>query len=175
MKRPHRAYIGLGSNLHQPELQLQRALRELARAPQTELVAHSRLYRTAPLGCSEPQPDYLNAVAEILTSLAPEELLGKLQDIEARHGRRPAHRNAPRVLDLDLLLYDQRRIATARLQVPHPRMTQRAFVLAPLLELCPDIVLPTGESAAACLAGLNDQRIERLGYAGDSLPQREVA
>ena len=175
MKRPHRAFVGLGSNLHQPPRQLDRALEELARIPLTRVAAVSHYYRTAPLGCPEPQPDYLNAAAELETALEPEALLAELQAIEARHGRRPAYRNAPRVLDLDLLLFDQRQICLPGLQVPHPRIAERAFVLVPLLELCPGLVLPSGIDASQSLAKLGKQRIERLRAGGALEPEGKVA
>lgn len=162
MIRPHRVYIGLGSNLRQPAQQLRRALEELGRLPRSRLGKVSSFYRSAPIDCPEPQPDYLNAVVELETALEPEALLAELQAIEARHGRQPAPRNAPRVLDLDLLLFDQRELSTPRLRVPHPRMAARAFVLAPLMEITPDLILPGGISVAAALAGLRHQRVERL-------------
>jgi len=175
MKRPHQVFVGLGSNLHQPARQIDNALDELARVPLTRLAAVSHYYRSAPLGCPEPQPDYINAVAELETALEPEAMLAELQGIEARRGRRPAYRNAPRVLDLDLLLFDQRQLALPQLQVPHPRITERAFVLLPLLELRPGLRLPNGMAAQACLAALGDQRIERLEPRRGNLLQDKVA
>lgn len=175
MRRPHRAFIGLGSNLHQPVRQVDRAVAELARVALTRLIAVSHYYRTAPLGCPEPQPDYINAVAKLETALEPEQLLIELQGIEARHGRRPAYRNAPRVLDLDLLLFDQRQLCLPQLQVPHPRIAERAFVLAPLLELCPGLVLPGGIDASASLEKIDSQRIERLPTGRTIEPLNQVA
>lgn len=174
MKRPHRAYVGLGSNLQQPVHQLRRALEAMTRLPESHMLRVSSFYRTAPIGCPEPQPDYLNAVAELETALSPESLLAELQDIEERQGRRPAHRNAPRVLDLDLLLFDQRVLHTPLLRLPHPRIAERAFVLAPLLEIAPGLLLPDGQVAADCLARLGHQRIDRLPAAGDR-PAAKVA
>lgn len=174
MKRPHRAFIGLGSNLQQPEHQLHGAVDALARLPLSRLAAVSSFYRSAPVDCPEPQPDYLNAVVLLETALEPEPLLLELQAIEARHGRRPGHRNAPRVLDLDLLLFDQRELCTPRLRLPHPRIAERAFVLAPLLEIAPGLQLPGGVDPIAALARLGHQRIERLPAAQET-PVAKVA
>jgi 2-amino-4-hydroxy-6-hydroxymethyldihydropteridine diphosphokinase len=175
VKRPHRVFIGLGSNLHQPARQLRRALDELSGVTRTRLVAASGFYRSAPLGCPEPQPDYVNAVAELETALPPEALLHELRAIETRHGRRPGYRNAPRVLDLDVLLFDQKQVSNAILTLPHPRMCERAFVLAPLVELHPELVLPDGRKAADCLAALGAQRIDRLTPQAAEAPEYKVA
>lgn len=136
------AYIGLGSNLDAPGEQVERALRELNALPQTRLVARSRLYRTAPWGGIE-QPDFINAVAQLETGLDAQVLMRALLTIEHRAGRRrDGERNGPRVLDLDLLLYGDRRIVEAGLEVPHPRLHERAFVLVPLAEIAPDLAVP---------------------------------
>ena len=147
------AYVGVGSNLEDPRTQVMTALDELDRLPDTRLVKKSSLYRSAPLGHAE-QPDFVNAVAQIETRLPADRLLAELQALEARHGRARSFANAPRTLDLDLLLFGNARIDTAVLQVPHPRMHERAFVLKPLLEISPQLPF----SLDAC-AG---QRIERL-------------
>ena len=136
------AYIGLGSNLDAPDTQVERALRELDALPKTRLVARSRLYRTAPWG-GIAQPDFINAVACLETLLEAGELMRSLLEIEHRAGRRRVgERNGPRVLDLDLLLYADTSIASADLQLPHPRLHERAFVLVPLAEIAPDLVVP---------------------------------
>ena len=136
------AYIGLGSNLDAPDEQVERALRELQALPRTRLVARSRLYRTAPWG-GIAQPDFINAVAQLETGLDAHGLMRALLAIEHRAGRRrDGERNGPRVLDLDLLLYGDRHIADTELQVPHPRLHERAFVLVPLAELAPDLDVP---------------------------------
>lgn len=136
------AYIGLGSNLDMPALRVEAALRSLARLPQSRLVTHSGLYRTAPWG-SVAQPDFINAVAQLDTALAPTELMQALLDIERAAGRvRGAERYGPRVLDLDLLVYGDQRIETPELAVPHPRLAERAFVLLPLLEIAPNLQIP---------------------------------
>lgn len=130
------AYIGLGSNLEGPREQVERALRELAALRESRLVRHSSLHRTAPLGPSG-QPDYINAVAALETSLPPLELLDELQRIEVLHGRVRGERWGARTLDLDLLLYGEERIDLPRLKVPHPEMANRTFVLLPLAEIVP--------------------------------------
>ncbi|HWA39770.1 MAG TPA: 2-amino-4-hydroxy-6-hydroxymethyldihydropteridine diphosphokinase [Burkholderiales bacterium] len=135
------AYVGLGSNLEDPARQVQTALQELDRLPDTRLVRQSSLYRTKPVGYAD-QPDFINAVAQIETGLAAERLLDELQAIEARHGRERSFPNAPRTLDLDLLLYGNLVLRTGRLTLPHPRMKERAFVLDPLREIAPDLELP---------------------------------
>jgi 2-amino-4-hydroxy-6-hydroxymethyldihydropteridine diphosphokinase len=155
------AYIGIGSNLDQPEARVERALEELARLPQTRLSARSSLYRSTPVGYAA-QPDFINAVAELDTELAARELLAELQSIEARHGRRRSFANAPRTLDLDLLLYGDARIDGPQLVVPHPRMHERAFVLRPLVEIAPHATIPGRGTAAACLARRADQSVERI-------------
>jgi 2-amino-4-hydroxy-6-hydroxymethyldihydropteridine diphosphokinase len=131
------AYIGLGSNLSDPEAQVGRALAELTAIPRSELIACSALYRTAPVGPAD-QPDYVNAVVSLRTGLSPRELLEALQAIERGHGRqRNGTRWGPRTLDLDILLYGDRRVAEPGLRVPHPEMARRAFVLVPLADVAP--------------------------------------
>jgi len=134
------AFVGLGANLGDPRRQVLQALQSLDRLPNTRLVARSSLYRTAPVDATGP--DYVNAVAALETALPPLALLRALQAIEQLHGRERSTANAPRTLDLDLLLYGGRRIDEPELRVPHPRLHQRAFVLRPLLELAPDLEAP---------------------------------
>lgn len=137
-----RCYIGLGSNLGDPEAQLRAALAELAELPRSRFLRASSLYRGAPMG-PQDQPDFVNAVAEIETELSAERLLAELQALEARHGRvRDGPRWGPRSLDLDLLLYGEMRIDTPGLTVPHPGVPVRAFVLYPLHEIAPDLQVP---------------------------------
>jgi 2-amino-4-hydroxy-6-hydroxymethyldihydropteridine diphosphokinase len=155
------AYVGLGSNLEQPREQVLAAFAELERLPETRLVARSTLYRSAPLGYAD-QPDFVNAVARLETGLAPERLLAALHAIEARHARRRSVPDAPRTLDLDLLLYGDAVIATPALAVPHPRMHERAFVLAPLAEIDPQASVPGRGRAAELLARCAAQDVERL-------------
>jgi 2-amino-4-hydroxy-6-hydroxymethyldihydropteridine diphosphokinase len=147
------AYVGIGSNLDDPQAQVTRAFDELAGLPRTRLKARSSLYRSAPVGHAE-QPDFINAVAALDTELSPDTLLRGLQQIENRHGRKRSFANAPRTLDLDLLLFGSARIDTGELQIPHPRMHQRAFVLQPLLEIAPDLPFD--------LERCRGQRVERI-------------
>ena len=158
------AYVGLGSNLGHPRRRLARALSELARLPRSRLVAASPNYLSAPVGTSEPQPDYVNAVAALRTGLAPGAVLHHLHAIEHRQGRRRRRnewRNAPRLLDLDLLLFGRRRLASSRLVVPHPRMHERAFVLRPLLDISPSATIPGRGPARLLLRRVRKQRIAR--------------
>jgi 2-amino-4-hydroxy-6-hydroxymethyldihydropteridine diphosphokinase len=154
------AYVGLGANLGEPRQQLLAALEDLGRIPQTRVAARSSLYRSAPIGYPD-QPDYVNAVARLETGLRPEELFARLQEIERGHGRKRSFRNAPRSLDLDLLLYGGERIDTPALTVPHARMHERAFVLVPLLELDPGAVIPGRGNATELLRSCATQAVER--------------
>jgi len=154
-----RAYVGLGANLGDARGALAAALKALAELPLTRVVAVSSIYRTAPIDSSGP--DYLNAVAALDTALAPEALLRSLLEIELQHGRERPYRNAPRTLDLDLLLHGDHVMRTPELTLPHPRLHQRAFVLHPLLEIAPAIAAPGLGPLAPCLQQVADQRIER--------------
>ena len=136
-----RAAVALGSNLEDPDVQVQRGFEELAALPQTRLVARSRLFRTAPVGYVD-QPDFVNACAVIETDLAPHALLDALLSIEKRHGRVRTIPNGPRTLDLDLILYGDQVIDEPGLKVPHPRAHERMFVLNPLFDAWPDAVIP---------------------------------
>ena len=141
------AYVGLGSNLEAPRQQIERALEALGHLPLTGRVSASRLYVSTPVG-PQDQPDFVNAVARLETRLSPLALLDQLQAMEQRHRRVRQQRWGPRTLDLDLLLYGDRRIETPRLRVPHPEMAARAFVLVPLAELAPGLRLPDGRRVA---------------------------
>jgi 2-amino-4-hydroxy-6-hydroxymethyldihydropteridine diphosphokinase len=156
-----RAYIGIGSNLDQPQAQVMRAFDELAELPGTRLSGRSSLYRSAPLGHAA-QPDFINAVAALDTELDAEALLRALQAIEARHGRQRSFRNAPRTLDLDLLLHGDTRIDRPELTLPHPRMHERAFVLHPLLEIAPQLRIPGHGGIGECLKACAGQKVERM-------------
>jgi 2-amino-4-hydroxy-6-hydroxymethyldihydropteridine diphosphokinase len=136
------AYIGLGSNLEAPLAQVFRAFDELSALPQTSLIKRSALYSSKPIG--PEQPDFINAVALLDTQLAPLELLDALQALEQAHQRVRIQHWGPRTLDLDVLLYGAQCIATERLTVPHPYLTQRSFVLYPLADITPDLQLPDG-------------------------------
>lgn len=157
-----RAFIGLGANLGDPESQVRRAIAELGTLPRTRLLASSSLYRSAPVGVAE-QPDFVNAVAKIETALAARELLDELLAMEARFGRERPTPGAPRTLDLDLLLYGDQVIAEPGLDVPHPRMHERAFVLAPLAEIAADTAIPGKGRARLLLEACADQKVERIG------------
>lgn len=159
-------FIGLGSNLDDPLRQVRAALEALAVLERTELAGVSHLYRSAPMG-PPGQPDYINAVACLRTRLAPESLLNALQAIEARAGRdRSGERWGPRTLDLDILLYGDRRIDSARLQVPHPGIAARNFVLYPLAELAPDLDIPGLGPLPDLLARCPPEGLERLAEPG---------
>ncbi len=147
----HTSYIGLGSNLLQPAAQLTRALQSLARLARCKLRAWSSFYRSHAVGPGT-QPDYINAAARLDTDLEPAQLLAQLQDIERDQGRLRLQHWGPRTLDLDLLLFDRLTLDTPLLQVPHPRMHQRAFVLVPLAEICPRLALPGGITVTDLLA-----------------------
>ena len=155
------AYIGLGANIGEPGRQLQSALEELKALPRSRVTAVSGVYRSAPIGFLD-QPEFLNAAAQLDTDLPPEELLEALQEIERRHGRERPFAGAPRSLDLDLLLYGEATAATGRLELPHPRMHERAFVLMPLAEIAPEITIPGRGKARDLLAACRDQRVERI-------------
>lgn len=135
-------FIGLGSNLENPRTQVKTALVELANLPDTRLMTHSRLYRSRAVG--PEQPDYINAVALLETQLAPLALLDQLQQLEQAHRRVRSEHWGPRTLDLDILLVGNEQIDNKRLTVPHPYLTQRNFVLYPLADIVPELVLPSG-------------------------------
>jgi 2-amino-4-hydroxy-6-hydroxymethyldihydropteridine diphosphokinase len=155
------AWVGIGANLGDARANVLDALDRLARLPGARLLQASSLYRTAPIDSSGD--DYVNAVASLDTGLDAHALLQALFDIEQAHGRERPYRNAPRTLDLDLLLFGDEVIADApSLLVPHPRLHERAFVLAPLAELAPGLVIPGRGSVASLLPGVAHQSIERL-------------
>lgn len=154
------AYVGLGANLGDAAGTVRQALHDLGALTGTHLRAASALYRSAPV--QAVGADFINAVAAIETTSTPLQLLRQLQAIERRHGRLRPYPNAPRTLDLDLLLYGQLELDTPTLTLPHPRLHGRAFVLAPLLELAPALVLPGRGPAATLLQRLAHQRIDKL-------------
>ena len=156
------AYVGIGSNLDDPAHHVRSALAELDELPHTRVVRQSSLYRSAPMGYAA-QPEFVNAVAQLETGLPAERLLAELQQIEARHGRRRSFANAPRTLDLDVLLYGDAVLDLPALKIPHPRMHERAFVLAPLLDIAPDLSLPQHGPIRSLLASCSEQKIERIG------------
>lgn len=157
----HIAYVGLGANLGNPAGQIRAALEDLGRVPGVRVLRNSSLYVSAPVD-APGQPDFVNAVVMIETALAPHLLLRLLHDLEARLGRVRSFPNAPRTLDLDLLLYGEETLALPELRVPHPRMHLRRFVLEPLVEISPDATIPGHGSAMRLLAGLASQNVKTL-------------
>lgn len=156
-----RAYVALGSNLDDPKQQLLDAMTALAKLPDTAVVQRSSLYRTPPWGVLE-QPPFINAAVALETALKPHDLLDALQAIEQRAGRVRNERNGPRTLDLDLLHVDGVQMDDTHLTLPHPRMTERAFVLLPLRDIVPDMILPGGVTVAQRLAQLDLAGCEKL-------------
>ncbi|MBC7502303.1 MAG: 2-amino-4-hydroxy-6-hydroxymethyldihydropteridine diphosphokinase [Herminiimonas sp.] len=154
------AYIGIGANLGDARAQVLRTLTLLEHLPDSRLHARSSLFRTAPVDAGGD--DYINAVACLQTGLAAQALLEQLQAIELACGRERPYVNAPRTLDLDILLYGSGAIATATLTVPHPRLTQRAFALIPLLQLDPFVMIPGHGAAHEFVPGVAGQMIEKL-------------
>jgi 2-amino-4-hydroxy-6-hydroxymethyldihydropteridine diphosphokinase len=154
VRAPVTAFVGIGANLGDPQGTVREAIAWLGQLPGTRLVAASRLYRSAPVDAGGP--DFINAVAQLETELSAPELLSQLQQLEQAAGRERPYRNAPRTLDLDLLLFGNAQVASPALTVPHPRLRERAFVLLPLQELAPERV------SAADLAAVAGQRIVPL-------------
>lgn len=156
------AYVALGSNLDDPRAQVERAMAALDQLPQSRCVLRSSMYRSRPFGLIE-QPDFINAVAGLLTALEPATLLANLQALETSLGReRPVVRWGPRRIDLDLLVHGSARIAQPGLEVPHPGIAERAFVLAPLAEIAPDLEVPGVGRVSVLLAKLDSSELERL-------------
>lgn len=161
-----KAYIALGSNLQNPIRQVQSALLAIANIPSTRLIKQSSLYQTAPIDCvhteQQPVPDFINAVALLETDLTPIALLEALFDIENIAGRERPYVNAPRVLDCDLLLYENMSINTNKLTLPHPRMHHRGFVLLPLFEIAPHLTLPNHGKIAELIENNQFTDIKKL-------------
>ena len=157
------AYIGLGSNLDGPAKQLENTFERLNEIPRTRLLQRSSLYRSAPFGGIE-QPDFVNAVAALLTQLPADELLRELQRIETERGReRGDIQWGPRVLDLDLLVYSTQKIDAAELKVPHPGIGERNFVLLPLVEIAPNLSIPGLGRVASLDVSSSEPQITRIG------------
>lgn len=160
MAKANVVYLGLGANLGQPEAQIQTAISALATISECELLAQSRLYASKPMG-PQDQPDYINAVVALVTTLSPLQLLAQCQQIEQRHGRvRDGERWQARTLDIDILLFGNEMINEPELQVPHYGMHERAFVLLPLFEIRPDLCLPTGERLSQLIANIEISGIQ---------------
>ena len=156
------AYVGLGSNMDDPVAKVRAGMLALESMPATKLGPCSALYRSAPVGV-EPQPDFINAACRLLTKLSFIALLDRLLAIELAHGRqRPAPVGDPRPLDLDLLLYDEQVCDSPRLTLPHPRLHQRAFVLLPMFEIAPDLVVPGKGRIRDLAARCTGQRVVRI-------------
>jgi 2-amino-4-hydroxy-6-hydroxymethyldihydropteridine diphosphokinase len=156
-----RCFIALGANLGDPIVTVQAAILALRELPQTEFIAASSLYRTAPVGLKH-QPDFINAVVELVTVSSAPTLLEALFAIEERFGRQRSVKNAPRTLDLDLLLYGDAISTDLHLTLPHPRLHERAFVLAPLAQIAPQLIIPGRGGVAELLLRCADQQIEKL-------------
>jgi 2-amino-4-hydroxy-6-hydroxymethyldihydropteridine diphosphokinase len=156
----HIAYIALGANLGNAQETIQTAITKLGVLPFTRLTHSSSLYLSAPMDADGD--DYVNAVVELHTQLSPADLLSELHALERRFGRIRSYQNAPRTLDLDLLLYDQLSINTDTLQLPHPRMTQRAFVMLPLLEIAPAVIIPGVGAPQSLRPHWRNQVIQKL-------------
>ena len=153
-------FIALGSNLEDPVFQVRKALDEIATLPESNLLVCSSLYRSAPIGKCD-QPDFINAVVQIETTLSPHNLLKALLQIEQNHGRVRRLPNDPRTLDLDILMYDKLECNKHNLILPHPRMHQRAFVLKPLMEISKDCFIPGRGTVAKLLSACAEQRLKR--------------
>jgi 2-amino-4-hydroxy-6-hydroxymethyldihydropteridine diphosphokinase len=158
---PVTAVIALGSNLDDPEAHVRQGFADIAELPETRITARSHLYRTEPIGYAE-QPPFVNACARVDTRLPALALLNGLLDIERRHGRVRDIPNGPRTLDLDIVLYGGAVIDEPGLAIPHPRAHERAFVLAPLLDVWPDAVIPGRGSARALLERIGGAGVEEL-------------
>lgn len=152
-------FIGLGSNLDTPHQQVLQAFSQLKALPQSEWICASSLYLTPPWGI-EDQPPFINAVVKMRTHLVPLELLDALLAIEHTQGRIRDVRFGPRIIDCDILLYGDQRISNERLSVPHPYLTERAFVVVPLYEIAPTLQLPTGQSLATVVEKFKNEKIE---------------
>jgi 2-amino-4-hydroxy-6-hydroxymethyldihydropteridine diphosphokinase len=158
-------FIALGSNLAGdldcPASQVQRGFQSIDNIPKTKLIKQSSLYESAPVGYNE-QPDFINAVVEVSTQLSPQALLDALLEIEHKAGRQRSFANAPRALDLDLLLYDNVEMQTKKLTLPHPRMFERAFVLLPLAEISPNLNAANGENIVKLAETYKNQGIKKI-------------
>jgi 2-amino-4-hydroxy-6-hydroxymethyldihydropteridine diphosphokinase len=160
-KFEHTAFIALGSNLQNPKHQVQQALEAIKSHEKIQLLKASSLYKTAPVGYDK-QDDFINAVAEIKTDLAPIELLRSLLSIENTFGRERPFPNAPRVLDLDLLLYDDIAMDSTELTLPHPRMHERGFVMIPLAEISPKLTIAKHGHADELAAKWDNQGVIKI-------------
>ncbi len=161
---PVRAVLALGANLGDAPATVEAAIGALDRLPSTRLITRSSLYRTAPVGYAD-QPDFINAVAVVETALAPRALLDALLELERTQGRTRTFANAPRTLDLDILLYGSQTVQEPGLTIPHARLHERAFVLVPLVEIAPETDIPGYGCAADLVRGLDTSGIKRIAQA----------
>ncbi|MGE3320600.1 MAG: 2-amino-4-hydroxy-6-hydroxymethyldihydropteridine diphosphokinase [Candidatus Berkiella sp.] len=155
------AYVGLGSNLSDPHSQVLQAISQLKNLEQSRFVCASSLYLTPPWGIQE-QPPFINAVVMIMTKLTPYELLDALLAIELARGRVREERYGPRIIDCDILLYGQQKISSERLTIPHPYLTERSFVVVPLFEIAPALILPCGLKLCDVMKQFANEKIEKL-------------
>ncbi len=162
---PARVYLGLGSNLNSPPRQIKAALKAIAKLPGTRLIRCAPWYQSIAIGPGS-QARYINTVAEIDSVLKPRALLQALQKIEKQQGRKRIVRWGPRSLDIDILLYAEQSLNTRQLQIPHPRLGERNFVLQPLLDIAPTLNLPDGTPLARLLANCSPEGIVRLNAGG---------
>lgn len=161
---PARVFVGIGSNLADPEANVRRAIEKLAVTADMRVVATSSLYRTAPVGRLD-QPDFVNAVVELETGFDPGALLDELLSMEKEFGRQRSTRNAPRIIDLDLLIHGDQVCESDHLTLPHPRMSERAFVLVPLVEIAASVEVGDLGTAVELLTVLSTDGVERIGIA----------
>jgi 2-amino-4-hydroxy-6-hydroxymethyldihydropteridine diphosphokinase len=161
---PARVFVGIGSNLADPEANVRRAIEKLAVTADMRVVATSSLYRTAPVGRLD-QPDFVNAVVELETGFDPGALLDELLSMEKEFGRQRSTRNAPRIIDLDLLIHGDQVCESDHLTLPHPRMSERAFVLVPLVEIAANVEVGDLGTAVELLTVLSTDGVERIGIA----------
>lgn len=162
------AYVGLGSNLNNPQAQVLQAISQLKNLEQSRFVCASSLYLTPPWGIQE-QPPFINAVVKITTELTPIELLDALLAIEVARGRVRDKRYGPRIIDCDILLYGQSQLSTERLSVPHPYLTERSFVVVPLYEIAPTLILPSGLALCEVAKQFTNEKIEKLNFIPEEL------
>jgi len=162
---PAKVFLGLGSNLNSPPRQIKAALKTIAKLPGTQLMRCAPWYQSIAIGPGS-QPRYINTVAEIDTVLKPLALLQALQQIEKQQGRKRIVRWGPRTLDIDILLYAKQTLKTRQLQIPHPRLGERNFVLYPLADIAPELSLPDGTSLARLLANCSPEGIVRFSAGG---------
>ncbi len=156
------AFIALGSNLENPKQQVEHAIAALSKLAGTRLIKQSSLYQTTPVDCIDTAPDFINAVVEVETALSPEALLDAIHAIEDAAGRERPYINAPRILDCDLLLYEDITLNTEKLTLPHPRMHTRGFVLLPLFEIAPHISIPNHGKIASLMTPELSADIKKL-------------